>query len=91
MDREPHPGNTHGRRRQNRSREGTPLSPSLPPRANDAHPARLSLVQNVIEIHRPALPVYQTVIEKTRGLSIRTQALGAAMARANTQPVEGAR
>ena len=48
-------------------------------------------MQNVIEIHRPALPVYQTVIEKTRGLSIRTQALGAAMARANTQPVEGAR
>jgi translation initiation factor 3 subunit E len=58
--------------------------------------------QNVIEIHRPALPIYQSVIEKTRGLSIRTQALGAALNRTGqqqqTQPaqeqpsvVEGAR
>ena len=40
--------------------------------------------QNVIEINRPPLPVYQSVIEKTRGLAFRTQALGAAMSR--TQP-----
>jgi translation initiation factor 3 subunit E len=40
-----------------------------------------SLVQNVIEINRPPQPIYQTVIEKTRGLALRTQALGAAMAR----------
>ena len=33
--------------------------------------------QDVIEIHRPALPIYQSVIEKSRRLSIRTQALGA--------------
>ena len=38
--------------------------------------------QNVIEIHRPPQPVYQTVIEKTRGLALRTQAIGAAVARA---------
>lgn len=37
--------------------------------------------QNVIEINRPPLPIYQTVIEKTRGLALRTQALGAAMSR----------
>jgi translation initiation factor 3 subunit E len=37
--------------------------------------------QNVIEIHRPALPIYQSVIEKTRGLAFRTQAMGTAMAR----------
>ena len=48
-------------------------------------------IQNVIEIHRAPLPVYQSVIEKTRGLSIRTQALSAAMARASTHPVEVAR
>ena len=39
-------------------------------------------VQNVIEIHRPPLPVYQAVIEKTRGLALRTQAMGASMVRA---------
>lgn len=38
-------------------------------------------MQNVIEIHRPPLPVYQSIIEKTRGLAFRTQALGAAMTR----------
>ena len=38
-------------------------------------------LQNVIEIHRPPLPMYQTVIEKTRGLAFRIQALGAAMSR----------
>ena len=37
--------------------------------------------QNVIEIHRPPLPIYQSVIEKTRGLAFRTQAMGAAIAR----------
>jgi translation initiation factor 3 subunit E len=42
-------------------------------------------LQNVIEIHRPALPIYQSVIEKTRGLSIRTQALGAALSRTGQQ------
>ena len=41
----------------------------------------LLLLQNVIEINRPPLPIYQSVIEKTRGLAFRTQALGAAMAR----------
>ncbi|KAI0031370.1 eukaryotic translation initiation factor 3 subunit 6 [Vararia minispora EC-137] len=44
--------------------------------------AKIDLEKNVIEINRPALPIYQSVIEKTRGLSIRTQAMGAAMARA---------
>lgn len=63
--------------------------------------AKIDLEKNVIEIHRPALPIYQSVIEKTRGLSIRTQALGAALSRTGqqqTQPtqeqpavVEGAR
>ncbi|KAI0061429.1 eukaryotic translation initiation factor 3, subunit 6 [Artomyces pyxidatus] len=56
--------------------------------------AKIDLEKNVIEINRPALPIYQSVIEKTRGLSIRTQALGAAMVRAGTQQpqvVEAAR
>jgi translation initiation factor 3 subunit E len=35
----------------------------------------------MIEINRPALPVYQSVIERTRGLALRTQALGAAISR----------
>jgi translation initiation factor 3 subunit E len=39
------------------------------------------LAQNVIEINRPPQPVYQTVIEKTRGLAVRTQAMGVALAR----------
>ena len=63
---------------------------------------RPSFTQNVIEINRPPLPVYQSVIEKTRGLAFRTQAIGAAMEKAavekpaqatETQPqvVEGAR
>lgn len=54
--------------------------------------------QNVIEIHRSPLPVYQSVIEKTRGLAFRTQALGAGMLQPHqsaqqnqSQPVEGAR
>jgi translation initiation factor 3 subunit E len=41
----------------------------------------ISHLQNVIEIHRPPLPIYQSVIEKTRGLAFRTQAMGAAMGR----------
>ncbi|KZP31058.1 hypothetical protein FIBSPDRAFT_679879, partial [Athelia psychrophila] len=43
--------------------------------------AKIDLEKNVIEINRPPLPVYQSVIEKTRGLAFRTQAMGAAMAR----------
>ncbi|KAL4062111.1 eIF3 subunit 6 N terminal domain-containing protein [Scleroderma citrinum] len=41
--------------------------------------AKIDLEKNVIEIHRSPLPVYQTVIEKTRGLAFRTQALGGGM------------
>ena len=37
--------------------------------------------QNVIEINRPPLPVYQSVIEKTRQLAVRTQALGVTVSR----------
>ncbi|KAF8877520.1 eukaryotic translation initiation factor 3 subunit 6 [Infundibulicybe gibba] len=43
--------------------------------------AKIDLEKNVIEINRPPLPIYQTVIEKTRGLALRTQALGAAVSR----------
>ncbi|KZP31044.1 hypothetical protein FIBSPDRAFT_1037899 [Athelia psychrophila] len=43
--------------------------------------AKIDLEKNVIEINRPLLPVYRSVIEKTRGLAFRTQAMGAAMAR----------
>ncbi|EIN13074.1 eukaryotic translation initiation factor 3 subunit 6 [Punctularia strigosozonata HHB-11173 SS5] len=51
--------------------------------------AKIDLEKNVIHINRTALPVYQTVIEKTRGLAFRAQAMGAALA----QPavVDGAR
>ena len=35
----------------------------------------------MITTHKAHTPVYQSVIEKTRGLSFRTQALGAAMNR----------
>ena len=56
------------------------------------------VLQNVIEITRPPMPVYQSVIEKTRGLAFRTQAIGAAMEKsavekADAKPaiVEGAR
>ncbi|KAH9920423.1 eukaryotic translation initiation factor 3 subunit 6 [Fomitopsis serialis] len=48
--------------------------------------AKIDLEKNVIEIHRPALPVYQSIIEKTRGLAFRTQALGAAMTRTQQAP-----
>ncbi|KAF8553938.1 eukaryotic translation initiation factor 3, subunit 6 [Imleria badia] len=60
--------------------------------------AKIDLEKNVIEIHRAPLPVYQSVIEKTRGLAFRTQALGAGMLQPHqtaqqnqSQPVEGAR
>ncbi|KAG5633906.1 hypothetical protein DXG03_006528 [Asterophora parasitica] len=43
--------------------------------------AKIDLEKNVIEINRPPLPIYQTVIEKTRGLALRTQAVGAAATR----------
>ena len=49
----------------------------------------ISPVQNVIEINRPPLPIYQSIIEKTRGLAFRTQALGAAMARTQGAQAEG--
>ncbi|KAG7446035.1 uncharacterized protein BT62DRAFT_994396 [Guyanagaster necrorhizus] len=42
---------------------------------------KIDLEKNVIQISRPPLPIYQSMIEKTRGLAIRTQALGAAVAR----------
>ncbi|KZT63959.1 eukaryotic translation initiation factor 3, subunit 6 [Daedalea quercina L-15889] len=48
--------------------------------------AKIDLEKNVIEIHRPPLPVYQSIIEKTRGLAFRTQALGAAMTRTQQAP-----
>ncbi|KAI0260646.1 eukaryotic translation initiation factor 3, subunit 6 [Gloeopeniophorella convolvens] len=50
--------------------------------------AKIDLEKNVIEINRPALPIYQSVIEKTRGLSIRTQALGAALSRTGQQQAQ---
>ncbi|KAJ2929144.1 hypothetical protein H1R20_g7946, partial [Candolleomyces eurysporus] len=43
--------------------------------------AKIDLEKNVIEINRPAQPVYQTIIEKTRGLALRTQAMGSALGR----------
>ncbi|KAH6874494.1 eukaryotic translation initiation factor 3 subunit 6 [Coprinopsis sp. MPI-PUGE-AT-0042] len=48
--------------------------------------AKIDLGKNVIEINRPPQPVYQTVIEKTRGLTLRTQAIGAAISRPPQQP-----
>ncbi|KAF5317716.1 hypothetical protein D9619_012597 [Psilocybe cf. subviscida] len=47
--------------------------------------AKIDLEKNVIEINRPPLPVYQTVIEKTRQLAVRTQTLGVAVARSGQQ------
>ncbi|KAJ3532094.1 hypothetical protein NMY22_g7893 [Coprinellus aureogranulatus] len=43
--------------------------------------AKIDLEKDVIEINRPPQPVYQSIIEKTRGLSLRTQAVGSALAR----------
>lgn len=37
------------------------------------------LLKNEIHIARAHPPVYQTIIEKTRGLAFRTQVLGVAM------------
>ncbi|KIP06870.1 hypothetical protein PHLGIDRAFT_106524 [Phlebiopsis gigantea 11061_1 CR5-6] len=51
--------------------------------------AKIDLGKNVIEINRPPLPIYQSIIEKTRGLAFRTQALGAAMARTQGAQTEG--
>lgn len=48
--------------------------------------AKIDLEKNVIQISRPALPVYQNIIEKTRGLAFRTQAMGVALERAGTAP-----
>ena len=39
----------------------------------------------MITINRPPLPIYQSVIEKTRGLAFRTQAIGAALSRTSQQ------
>ncbi|KAI0806154.1 eukaryotic translation initiation factor 3 subunit 6 [Irpex lacteus] len=50
--------------------------------------AKIDLGKNVIEINRPPQPIYQTVIEKTRGLAFRTQAMGAAMGRTQGVPAE---
>ncbi|EJD45672.1 eukaryotic translation initiation factor 3, subunit 6 [Auricularia subglabra TFB-10046 SS5] len=44
--------------------------------------AKIDLEKNVIIISRPPQPIYQSVIEKTRGMAFRTSAIGAAIARA---------
>ncbi|CAE6502266.1 eukaryotic translation initiation factor 3 subunit E [Rhizoctonia solani] len=41
--------------------------------------AKIDLKKNEIHIARAHVPVYQTIIEKTRGLAFRTQVLGVAM------------
>ncbi|CAK5262199.1 unnamed protein product [Mycena citricolor] len=43
--------------------------------------AKIDLDKNIIEIFRPAVPVYQTIIDKTRGLHLRTSGLGTAVSR----------
>ncbi|KAE9389697.1 hypothetical protein BT96DRAFT_980617 [Gymnopus androsaceus JB14] len=48
--------------------------------------AKIDLEKNLIQISRPPQPVYQSVIEKTRGLAMRMQALGAAIARIRRCP-----
>ena len=78
MDRQSHSRDSNGRRRQNRSREGSSHAISylrVPPQADNT----IVALQNIIEINRPPVPVYQSVIEKTRGLAFRTQAVGAAI------------
>ncbi|KAE9389678.1 hypothetical protein BT96DRAFT_1002985 [Gymnopus androsaceus JB14] len=42
---------------------------------------KIDLEKNLIQISRLPQPVYQSVIEKTRGLAMKTQALGAVIAR----------
>ncbi|KIL62678.1 hypothetical protein M378DRAFT_12735 [Amanita muscaria Koide BX008] len=44
--------------------------------------AKIDLEKNVIEMNRPPQLVYQSVTEKTRGLALRTQTIGATVARA---------
>jgi hypothetical protein len=56
----------------------SPFRPPPPP----ANPR----AQNVIQITRPPVPVYQTVIEKTRGLVFRAQAMGVALERTAHAP-----
>ena len=70
MDRQPHPRDTHGRRCEDRLGKGPSPSPLT------IHSSLLIFHQNQITISRPAQPVYQTVIEKTRGLGLRMQAMG---------------
>ncbi|EUC67326.1 eukaryotic translation initiation factor 3 subunit E [Rhizoctonia solani AG-3 Rhs1AP] len=43
--------------------------------------AKIDLKKNEIHIARAHAPVYQTIIEKTRGLAFRTQVLGVAMSK----------
>ncbi|KIL62671.1 hypothetical protein M378DRAFT_12729 [Amanita muscaria Koide BX008] len=50
--------------------------------------AKIDLEKNVIEINRPPQLVYQSVIGKTRGLALRTQAIRVAVARAGAVPLE---
>ncbi|KAJ7621129.1 eukaryotic translation initiation factor 3, subunit 6 [Roridomyces roridus] len=52
--------------------------------------AKIDLDKNVIEISRPAVPVYQTVIDKTRGLHLRTSGLGTAISRIGVAGPQGA-
>ncbi|KAJ7489480.1 eIF3 subunit 6 N terminal domain-containing protein [Mycena latifolia] len=52
--------------------------------------AKIDLDKNIIEIFRPAVPVYQTVIDKTRGLHLRTSGLGTAISRMGMGPTQSA-
>ena len=70
------------------------LSPSLSLHCHLWYSSRLTLFnKNVIQINRPPLPVYQNVIEKTRQLAVRTQALGVTVSRTgqgtNVSPPKG--
>ncbi|KAG8935544.1 eukaryotic translation initiation factor 3 subunit E [Tulasnella sp. 418] len=74
--------------RESRSTPGSGASPF------SVDTAKIDLEQNVITTSKPTLPVYQTVIERTKGLAFRTQAIGAAMAKragggAENEPAEG--
>ncbi|KAG8975458.1 eukaryotic translation initiation factor 3 subunit E [Tulasnella sp. 427] len=50
-------------------------------RSTLAGDAKIDLEQNVISTSKPSVPVYQSIIEKTKGLAFRTQVLGAALAK----------
>ncbi|KIL57028.1 hypothetical protein M378DRAFT_133534 [Amanita muscaria Koide BX008] len=50
--------------------------------------AKIDLEKNVIEINNPPQLIHQSVVEKTRGFAVRTQAIGAAVARAGAIPLE---